>query len=223
MTKTDQDLHDAVTHELKWETRVGEQGISVRVEQRVVTLDGSVANWAERLTAGEAAQRVVGVREVVNRLEVRLREEEACSDADLLQAVRSSLDWDVFIPRARIRSAVSDGRVVLEGQVDFCSQRDDAARAVRNIRGVRSVLNRIEVRPIADNPHLVQKAIEAALERRAEREARGINLDVHDGKVILTGVVHSWAERQSVVGAVKGTPGVRSVDDRLTVEPWSRS
>ena len=46
-----------------------------------------------------------------------------------------------------------------------------------------------------------------------------INLDVHDGKVILSGVVHSWAERQSVVGAAKGTPGVRSVDDRLSVEP----
>jgi osmotically-inducible protein OsmY len=156
---------------------------------------------------------------VVNRLVVQLDEGGACSDAELLQAVRGALDWDVFIPKARIRSSVSHCRVVLEGQVDFCSQRDDAARTVRNIRGVRSVLNRIEVRPVADNPHSVQKAIEAALERRADREARGINLDVHDGKVILTGVVHSWAERQSVVGAAKGTPGVRSVDDRLSVEP----
>jgi len=42
---------------------------------------------------------------------------------------------------------------------------------------------------------------------------------VHEGKVILSGAVHSWAERQSVVGAAKGTPGVRIVDDRLHIEP----
>jgi osmotically-inducible protein OsmY len=219
MLKTDEELRDAVTHELNWETRLCEHTISVRVERRVTVLEGTVASWAERLIAGEAAQRVVGVHDVVNRLEVRLSIAETCSDSALMQAVRTALDWDVFIPKGRIRSGVNDGKVVLEGHVDFCSQRDDAGRAVRNIRGVRCVLNRIEVKPPADNPHLVQKAIEAALERRAERKARGINLDVHDGKVILSGVVHSWAERQSVVGAAKGTPGVRSVDDRLSVEP----
>lgn len=218
MLKTDDELRDAVKRELTWETRVAEQAIAVQVEQQIVTLEGTVSNWAERLTAEEAAHRVVGVHDVVNRLDVRLNEDEACSDVELLQAVRSALDWDVLIPKTRIRSTVNEGRVVLEGHVDFCSQRDDAARAVRNIRGVRGVLNRIEVRPSAHSPHSVQKAIEAALERRAERGARRINLDVHDGKVILSGVVHSWAERQSVVGAAKGTPGVRSVDDRLSVE-----
>jgi osmotically-inducible protein OsmY len=58
----------------------------------------------------------------------------------------------------------------------------------------------------------------SALERRHERSARRINLDVHDGKVIVSGVVHSFAERQSVIGAAKGTWGVRSVDDRLSIE-----
>ena len=219
MTKKDEELHDAVCRELKWDTRVNEEAITVQVKQGVVTLDGTTSNWAKRLTAQEAAHRVVGVRAVDNRLEVRLSQAETRTDADLTQAVRNALDSDVFIPQARIRGTVSAGQVVLEGHVDLCSQRDDAARAVRNIRGVRSVLNRIVVRPVADDPRAVQQSIEAALERRTEREARRINLDVHDGKVILSGVVRSWADRQSVVGAAKGTPGVRSVDDRLSVEP----
>jgi len=60
---------------------------------------------------------------------------------------------------------------------------------------------------------------EAALERRVDRRARLINIDVHDGKVILSGIVHSLAERRSVVAAAEGTSGVRSVDDRLSIAP----
>lgn len=65
----------------------------------------------------------------------------------------------------------------------------------------------------------VRKAIEQALERRAEREAKGIRVDVRDGAVTLTGTVHSWAERKSVVAAARFTPGVHAVEDRLRTEP----
>ena len=39
---------------------------------------------------------------------------------------------------------------------------------------------------------------ERALERRAEREARRINVAVKDGVVTLSGSVQSWAERNAV-------------------------
>lgn len=67
----------------------------------------------------------------------------------------------------------------------------------------------------------VRKAIEQTLERGAEREARRIRVDVHDGVVTLTGAVHTWAERKSVLAAVRFTPGVRTIDDRLRLEPVS--
>ena len=65
----------------------------------------------------------------------------------------------------------------------------------------------------------VRKAIEQALERRAEREARRIRVDVQDGTVTLTGAVHSWAERKSLVAAARFTPGVREVEDHLRIQP----
>jgi osmotically-inducible protein OsmY len=68
-------------------------------------------------------------------------------------------------------------------------------------------------------PHEVRKSIEAALARHAEREAMRVGLDVQDGRVILSGVVHSWTEKETVLGAARGTPGVRTVDDRLRIEP----
>jgi osmotically-inducible protein OsmY len=65
----------------------------------------------------------------------------------------------------------------------------------------------------------LRKAIEEALERRAEREAHHIRVEVHDGHVKLWGRVRSWAEKRAVSGTVSHSPGVRSVDENLYVDP----
>ena len=219
MTNIDREICDAVLAELEWDMKVDERAIGVEAEGRTVRLLGRVGSWAERLAAQEAAYRVSGVLEVSNRLEVALRPELVLSDAELEQSVRSALEHDVFVPKTLIRWSVSGGRVTLEGEVSHCSMRDHVERVVCNIAGVRRVLNQVLVRPAITEAFRVQKSIEAALERRYERGARRINLDVHDGKVIVSGVVQSWAERQSVIDAAKGTSGVRSVDARLSIEP----
>jgi len=219
MTRTDLELGEAVTLELEWDVRIGDESIEVHVDSGNVVLLGAIGSWAERLAAQDAAQRVAGVREVSNRLEVDLARKSWQSDAELARSVRSALECSVFLSKVDIGSNVNAGVVVLEGQVDVCAQRDEAERTVRHLRGVRSVLNRISVKPAACSDLEVQKSLEATLDRRAVREAQRIDLDVHDGKVILSGIVHSFAERKSVVDAAKGTRGIRSVDDRLTIEP----
>jgi osmotically-inducible protein OsmY len=66
----------------------------------------------------------------------------------------------------------------------------------------------------------LRKAIQRALERQAERESKSIELDVEDGYVAVRGVVRSWREREAVLGAVKGTPGVRNIDHTIRVDPY---
>jgi osmotically-inducible protein OsmY len=65
----------------------------------------------------------------------------------------------------------------------------------------------------------VRNHIEAAFKRSAEIDARRINVTAHDGTVILSGNVRSWAERQEAEQAAWAAPGVSQVDDRLTVVP----
>jgi len=60
--------------------------------------------------------------------------------------------------------------------------------------------------------------IEGALVRHAAHAAKHVEISVADGKVILTGQVPSWAERNAVVGAVRGTPGVRRIDNQLRIQ-----
>lgn len=217
--KTDSQIQQDVLQELKWDTRVEETEVGVEVDGGVVTLTGVVSSWAKRTAAQEAAHRVAGVLDVANDLQVRLPG-AGRTDTDVAQAVRDALEWDVFVPHEQIRSTVSDGAVTLEGEVEHWNQRADAEEAVRKLEGVRLVTNRIQVRPARVSEPVVRKAIEDALERHIEREARRIQLDIEEGRVTLSGTVRSWAERQAAVGAVRGTPGVQRVEDHLRIEPY---
>lgn len=219
MKKTDTQIHHDVLAELKWDSRVDETEVGVEVDGDVVTLTGTVTSWAKRLAAQEAARRVIGVLDVANDIKVKVPGGLARTDTEIAQAVRRALEWDVFVPAEAITSTVTDGWVTLDGVVERWSQRADAERAVRNLTGVQGVVNKITIKPAKPVTDDVRKAIEQVLERRAEREARRIKVDVRGDTVTLTGAVHSWAERKSVLAAARFTPGVRAVEDHLRTEP----
>ena len=216
--KTDTQIHRDVLEELRWDSCVDEKEVGVQVAGGVVTLSGAVDSWAKRLAAQEAAHRVAGVLDVANDITVKRPGWPVLSDTELAQAVRHALEWDVLVPHDQIISTVSDGDVTLEGTLDNWRQRMDAELAISRLAGVRFVTNKIEVRPARVTGD-VKKAIEQALERRAEREARRIRVEIADGTVTLTGTVQSRAEHQSVVAAARFTPGVVDVKDYLKTQP----
>jgi osmotically-inducible protein OsmY len=69
--KSDVQLQEEVFQTLKGDSRVAGTKIGVAVEEGVVTLMGLVDSFTERWAAQEAAYRVVGVRHVVNDLQVK--------------------------------------------------------------------------------------------------------------------------------------------------------
>lgn len=218
MVARDSEIQQSVLDELRWDTRVAATEVGVEVDRGVVTLTGTVSSWARRVAAQEAAHRVWGVLDVANDIVVRPPESKTRTDAEIAHAVRHALEWDVSVPDPHIRCTVSRGWVTLEGEVDFQSEREDAERAIRNLTGVVGLTNRLELTPRAGLRHEVRQSIEGALARRVGREVRRLKLEVTDDRVHVAGVVHSQSEKDAVLGAIRGTPGVHKVTAELGIE-----
>ena len=215
--KTDAQIQHDVLEELRVDSRIVETEIGVTVTHGVVTLVGTLESWAMKNAAQEATHRVEGVLDVANELELKLMGVGDPTDGELAERVRRALTWENRLPEHRIRTTVSRGTVLLEGEVDALGQREDAAKVVRKVLGVTAVTNRIVVLKGAIDQGEVEAAIAAALKRQAQREAQHVRVEVHDGSVTLTGSVHSWSERRAIVGTVRGTPGVGVIIDDLQI------
>jgi len=212
-------IRQNVQQELHWDSRVDDSEVGVAVHEGVVTLTGTVASYAAKQAAAEAAHRVMDVLDVANDLMVKAPGGGVHSDTDIAQAVRRTLEWDTLVPHEHIQSTVSNGWVTLTGTVGHRSQSEDAERAVRYLWGVSGVTNQIVISAPPVAPGVVQAAIEQALERRAARKAQRIGVEVTADTVRLTGRVRSWWEKQAVVGAARHAPGIHAVSDELIIDP----
>jgi osmotically-inducible protein OsmY len=218
ISKTDPEIQRDVLGELTRDTRIDATDVAVTVDDRVVILTGSVRTWGEKVIAQELAHRVSGVRDVANDIAIT-RAKPLRTDADIAHAVRDALRGSAFVPETRIMTTVMDGIVTLTGTVDSLRQHDEAAVAIRDVHGVFMVLNNLEIAAPPLDAEQLRSSVEAALRLHAQREAEHITIDVKDGKVALRGTVGSWAERTAISGIVRGTSGVKVIDDHLQIEP----
>ncbi len=218
MATTDSDIQQAVLDELRWGARLDGTEVEVEVEAGVVSLRGEVATFMCRIAALEAAQRVAGVLDVVDDLHVGVQAADRPTDAELAHAVQHALTWDTMVPEHRIQTDILDGYVTLRGEVETLSEREDAERAVRKLRGIGGVTNDIHVRARPTDAIAIRSSIERALERRAMHEGEKIAVRVEDGEVMLSGDVPSYSEQQAILQAAAHAPGVRSVKNELHID-----
>lgn len=213
---TDLEVKRNVETELNWEPSINAADIGVAVKDGVVTLTGRVESYWDRTTAERATSRVSGVKALANDLEIRLPSSSARTDEDIAHAAVNRLEWSVVVPNKQIKVKVSQGWITLEGTVDWYFQREAAEDAVRNLTGVKGVSNLIDVKAQVSKAE-VKSAIEAALKRSAEVDAKNITVDTDGDKVTLRGTVRSWSEREGAQRAAWRAPGVRSVDNRISI------
>lgn len=215
--KSDAQIQRDVLEELRLDPRVSETDVGVTVARGVVTLAGTLPAWTMKMAAQEAAHRVEGVLDVANDLELRLPGLGVPNDSEVAEHVRRALAEDFELPAGRIRTTVTRGMVTLEGEVDSAAQREEAARAIRRVRGVTGFSNRLAVTAPEIGAEELQTAIASALRRQAQREAQHVQIGVRDRTVTLTGTIHSWSERRAIIGTLRGIRGVDVIIDELHV------
>jgi osmotically-inducible protein OsmY len=213
-------LAEDVRQELLFDSRVADPGeIAVSAEGGTVILRGTVGSLMQRRAARKAAQRVRGVLDVDDELEVRLLTADQRDDAELRGGVLQALMSSSSVPSGAVDAQVWKGIVTLKGDVDFPYQSQAAEDIAMGSTGVVAVTNNIAVRSKTGESDVLSDGIRNALARNAETDAARISVHVHDGDVTLSGRVRSWAEHDEAIAAAVAARGVRRVEDQLVVSP----
>jgi len=217
---SDRELREAVEEALDWEPIIDAKGIGVSVKEGVVKLSGHVPSYPQKREGKKVAALVRGVKAVVCELKVTLPSPSERSDEDIARAAANAIAWNTLLPKDKIKVGVDQGRITLEGAVDWQYQRKSADQCVGYLAGVRDVNNHIIVQPHA-NQAAIKQRIEAALLRNVQIEAHRIRVEVRGDRVILSGNVLSWVEREEAEKAAWASPGVCDVENLLLVNPVS--
>jgi osmotically-inducible protein OsmY len=115
---------------------------------------------------------------------------------------------------------IQNGEVTLRGKVNWAYQRIAAAQSVRYLRGVRDVINLIQLKQPQVSASDVFTGIERALMRAAEVDADRIRVRTDGGHVILSGSVRSLLEMREAGLAAARSKGVTEVTNNIEVRPY---
>jgi osmotically-inducible protein OsmY len=218
MIRSDNAIQTDVLDEFVFDPEVAAPDVGVQANDGVVTLTGTVDSYAVKLAAEKAAQRVDGVRAVANDLTVR--GPLTHNDTDIAKAAADALEANSSVPVSAIDVTVQNGKVTLRGEIDWSHQRSAAANSVRYLRGVRDVINLIQLKQAKVSATEVSAGIERALMRAAEVDADRIRVHTDEGHVRLTGTVRSWAEKQEAGFAAWRAKGVTKVTNDIEVRTY---
>jgi osmotically-inducible protein OsmY len=212
-------LQRDVLDELEWEPRVDAAQIGVTANEGVVVLTGHVPVYAKKHVAEEVAKRVHGVKAVANEIEVRPTDVHLRDDEEIAAAAVHALKWDAHVPEGQLQVTVDVGWITIEGTVEHQFQKLAVDRAVRHLHGARGVTNDIVVAPREVMTEIAAD-IMAAFKRHAVLNSSRLAVEVDGSSVVLTGDVRSRAEIDEALRTAWTAPGVRHVENCLTVTPW---
>ncbi|AGJ87744.1 MULTISPECIES: molecular chaperone OsmY [Raoultella] len=124
--------------------------ISVKTENKVVTLSGSVDSAEQKDLAVNAAKTVKGVTTVNDQLNVVAEKsaslEGYAGDTAITSQVKAKLLADDIVPSRKVTVETRDGTVHLSGTVDSRQQADRAADIAKAVSGVKNVENNLSVK-----------------------------------------------------------------------------
>ncbi len=212
----DSHLQKAVLAELNREPSVVAAHIGVTANAGIVTLTGHVENMAQKHAAETAAGRVRGVKAVADELDVRLPSDAKRTDEDIAAAAIDRLASNASVPHDAIKVAVESGRITLAGQVDWFFQKDAAEQDIRRLSGVVELNNEIAIKPRV-TASSISDDIMHALHRSWFFDPSTIAVSVENGKVLLTGTVHSPHDRQVAATTAWAEPGVVEVQNDIAI------
>ncbi len=216
LMKTNADLQNRVQNALQWEPLLNKEEIGVSVDDGIVTLTGFTDSYAKKVKAEETTKNILGVKAIVEKMEVKFGMNNAISDTQIAHEVVNAFQWNWEIPNDAIKVKVENGWVTLEGNLEWNYQRETANKIAGSLLGVHGLTNKISIKTELHD-EIEKKAIEEAIASNWAINSDEITITVLDKKVTLSGIVHSLYQKHQAEKIVWSTPGVWFVENNLEV------
>jgi osmotically-inducible protein OsmY len=212
-TQVRRDVQDEISHDV----RIDSTNVTIDVHDGVVRLIGIIPTYFQKVTAGEDAQRIKGVRSVENQLVVS--EQTAYSDAEITNNIRANLDRDIRLANpTNVLVTVTRGVVTLTGPVENARQKVDAVDDAWTAPGVVDVIDELRVIPPVAVPDAdIRANVEAALRSDPAIDASNVQVAALNGTVYLRGTMPTYYQIQQAGNDAWGVAGVVDVVNELGV------
>jgi hyperosmotically inducible protein len=200
------------------------KGIQGSVQNGVATLTGTVDLVATKINADQKVHHVKGVTAVRNDVEVAGAE---ISDQQLQQKLQKAITYDLWgnvpIQFQAITVQVQNGVATVGGHAAGPVAAADAIAVVANTKGVKDVMDNIQVDPVSDFDDRIRaqefRAIYGypLLNQFAIDPEKPIRIQVANGHVTLYGTVDNQSQKNAAGIQANTVPGVFSVTNDLQV------
>jgi hyperosmotically inducible protein len=184
----------------------------IKANNGTVKLQSINVTTAESIPQGDPARRLLDVQ--THRTD---------KNAQLHEKVRHELAMMPYISEFDFISFTqSGGDVILTGWTVRTTNRSTAYNVVKDIDGVETVINNIEVLPLGSLDMQIRAAARAALQRQLSRYFWGngsdIKIIVKDGQIILLGTVATKADSDVAFIQCNSVSGAFKVFNMLRVQ-----
>ncbi|MEO0059398.1 MAG: hypothetical protein RLZZ312_1045 [Bacteroidota bacterium] len=215
--KNNSELQSDVQNAIKWEPLLNAAEIGVTVKDGVVSLTGIVDSYAKKIEAENATKKVVGVKAIVENIEIQFPTFWSKNDVEIANEVLNALKSNWSVPDDKVAVKVENGWITLDGDLHYNYQKEAAKNAIKYLAGVKGVTNNINIKSESQDK-IEQKDVENALNRSWSLDDCDIKVFVSGKTVTLKGIVNSWYQKEEAGRIAWNTPGIWFVENELAVD-----
>jgi len=222
---TDRKIEAAAKESYNYRT-VLENLVTIKVNDGIVTLSGTVKDPDHRVLAEHTVRDLPGVARVDNQIKVQPAAAEQ-SDGWIATKIRTKLLLKGNVSVTNTSVDVKQGVVTLAGTAESAAQKELTAAYVKEIAGVKSVVNNLKVAATPGDPRSfgdkvddasITAQVKYALLTHKSTSVLNTSVSTKGGVITITGTAGSDAEKALVSQLASTVRGAKSVNNQMAVK-----
>lgn len=220
MPVQDNNLKQDITDRLEMNDHYDISRLTVDVTGRKAVISGSVQLAQLKDEISREVENIPGVISVDNRLTVEGEDSDqgiSLMEDEIVSQILE--DPELQVDYLSVRKAGED--IALNGYVKTPWEKERAEMIALQNPGVSGIENQIIVTAVEnEEDYSIAQQIGESLKRKSDVHLGKITIKISGGEVMLTGIVPTWYDKNTIYDAAVHTAGVKSVENDIQVDQY---